>query len=162
MFSPLFPLMQVQPIIPLTPVAVVQSVTMLSDDIYNGINLNNDAEIQQKFANHFYKKLLNKWIGDYTSVLSYIKVTTGKVELIDIKDYQKDSSFNDDTNTKSKKIEFIEKFFLTENKVKKVLAKLCSRSGIRWVDLVKNEHYVKRALQYYLNKKIAKAIKKGK
>ncbi len=152
------------PTIPVSvPIVHIESYTIPTYDLFNRIDLGKDPEVQEKIAKYFTNKLLDKWLIDFIDVLSFVKVHGNKVELInDVKDYDKDSAFKDSAEDKIKKIDFLQNYFITREKIRKVLSSMVKNTEISWVKLQENSHDVKKVIKHYLKKKLMEAISEKK
>ncbi len=123
-----------------------------------------DPSVHRRITKYFYKKTLEKWLGnDMIKVLSYFKVSGDKVNIISsLNKYSPDSAYKDSDSDITKKIEFIKGRFLTKSKIYEILSKLTRDNRISWFDLPDHlyEHSVYRAIKHSLIKKIKKAITK--
>ena len=127
----------------------------------DNLNLNNNTELQEKESKHFHKETLDEWLYyDLISLLSYLTHSGGKIDLIkDLGSYKKDAVKNDSQDIVDKKVDFIGKFFLSRDNMKKVLTKVVRETQINWYDLRKNESTVRHFVKKYLRRKFEKAIR---
>lgn len=123
-------------------------------------NLNADPKIHTRLTKYFYYKLLDKWLyEDLIDILNYFKIKDGKVSLIDnLKEYDPTSVDKDSDENIQKKIDFIEKFFLTKNMMYKILSEYVKGSETGWIDLPKNDFFIKQVVEDKLIKKLKQLI----
>jgi len=120
-------------------------------------NLNLDPQIHKTLTKYFYYKTLDKWLySDLIDVLNYLKYDKGKVTYLNkITDLDL-STVDKETNTEiDAKVDFIEKHVLNKKMMHHILQKCVNETNIRWVDLPKNEYYVKQ----FIDNKLKRVLK---
>lgn len=166
------------PISPVSPVFLIED-TVVSPTMINNkpavalnlnysrpmysldVNLNKDKRIQKTMVKYFQTKTLDKWLTDsFSHILGYFEIKNGRVELV--KDFSKAKKY-DITKEKRKhidmKIDFIEKYFLTESVIYRVLDKIVDQTGITWAKLHDNSYVAKKMIRLKLEKLIKNADK---
>jgi hypothetical protein len=114
------------------------------------LDLNKDPEVQKRVVKYFRYKTLDKWLyDDMTDVLDHFKVTGNDVKLSERSQEHKTDE------TIEKIIEYIEKYILTENTMRRILSNFVDTAQANWYDLHKNEYFVEEAI----HKKILSIIK---
>ncbi|AYV81958.1 MAG: hypothetical protein Harvfovirus86_3 [Harvfovirus sp.] len=119
------------------------------------LDLNKDERTFKIQSKYFMFKTLDKWIyDDMLDLLNYFVVdSTGKVRLIsNLAELKTGTVVKDTVDDIEKKIEFIENNILTEGTMYKILKKFVKGTGINWVDLHKNEGFVKEGVKDQLKK----------
>ena len=120
-------------------------------------NLNADPRIHHRLVKFFRFKILDNWLyDDMSKLLGYIKISNGKPSLINnTEEYINNKDSNKDEGIK---IRYIEKNILSIDAIYKILTKFTSMTNTNWVDLPKNEKYVKQALEIGIRKQFKKLI----
>ncbi|AYV83580.1 MAG: hypothetical protein Hyperionvirus8_64 [Hyperionvirus sp.] len=124
-------------------------------------DLNRDERTHRIQSKYFMFKTLDKWIyEDMIELLNYFVVEgDGKVRMIrSLGELKPDAVARDTVEGIEKKIEFIEAHILTEGTMHKILKKFVRGTGIGWVDLHKNERFVKEAIKEQLTKILRETI----
>ena len=143
------------PIIPTIGVNYVTPFTGLYSD------LNSDHNVQQKIVKYIQMKALDKWLlEDLIDILNYFKIdSNGRVDVIDSFDQYNPSTIQKETlDQLEKKIDFIERFFLTKSVVNRVLNRIVRESSLQWVKIPKNTFIVRQAIEDKMMKLIKSAI----
>jgi hypothetical protein len=176
---PLSPLLPLSPQSPLSPLSPIVPVSIVTPDYkpYNPYNpyypyvtvyndLNNDSRIHRRMVKFFQMKTLDKWLlTDMLDVLNYLKVDQyGKVDVINsMNEYRPNSSQNESQPILEKKVDFIQKFFLTSSVVNRLLHRYVRESGTQWVQLTNDQYQIRKEIFRKLMKLIKAAIAtKGK
>lgn len=126
--------------------------------VYN--DLNSDPAVQKRITNMIRMKTLDKWLyEDLKEVLGYFKVdSSGQVDVINsVNDYA--TAAKDSDEVLDKKIDFIEKYFLTYRSVNKILMKYIRHSNSEWVKIPHAQFYVRQLVGDHLTKMVKQAIK---
>lgn len=124
------------------------------------VDLSSDPDIIEKIMNYLRYKTLDKWLWDeenLKSILGYFVIKDGKVEYIaKIEDKKKHPL--DGKEEIEKKIKFIEHELLSKKRMYKILNKVMSDTGAKWVELPKIETVVKDYIKKFLKQRIKKNI----
>lgn len=126
-------------------------------------NLDNDPQLRRKMMRYFYQKFLNYWIhDDFSALLGYFVVKDSKVKPIStLNSYRK-------TRNESKRevdaiVAYLAKYYVTKERMKKMLHTYIAKSRTHWYDLRKNKELVKEALfkrvKYLIKEDIIHGIK---
>lgn len=121
-------------------------------------NLNGNPKIHHRVTKLYRYKTLEKWLfGDLKSLLGYLKIDNGKVNLIN-KESDFKSGENDSSDTANKKIDYIKENILTHRTAYKIIYKFVHATNTNWYDLHKNEKYLIQALEIGLRKTFKKKM----
>lgn len=126
--------------------------------------LNDDPSYQARVVNHFYTRLTEKWLYKepmFRSLLKYFQVeksgNKGTVSLVANEDRLSDiKNFSEEDIMHIFK--YIEKYFITERFVKKVLKEYISVTHAKWYDLFNNTDTLKDLFRHKLKKLIISTI----
>lgn len=124
-------------------------------------NLEDNEKVKRTVVKHFMYKTLDKWLyGDLIHLLGYVTIKDKKIDIIsDLSKYSKKSVDSDSDSDVEKKVNFIEKFIISKNMVRRVLDKYVSETGASWYDLPgKNDFYIKQIMEIALKKRFKKAV----
>jgi hypothetical protein len=126
----------------------------------SNFDLNKDPRVHKQVTKYFRYKTLDRWLyDDMVDLLGYFRVDENGVHLINnLGEYKEDIAERDDEQTKERKINYIEKYILTENTMHRILKKLVKGTGINWYDLHKNEFFVKEAIKLALKNILKETI----
>src|SRR5438309_10192629 len=80
-------------------------------------DLDKDPRVQKQMTNFFRYKTLDKWLyDDMLDILNYFKVDDKGVRIIrSLDEYREDAVSKDSMSDIEKKVDYIEKYFLTED-----------------------------------------------
>lgn len=150
------------PIIPsiLKPIGATVIIPGPSVPLPINLDLNRDPRVHKQVVKYFRYKTLDKWLyEDMSDILGYFKVDNRGVHLIDdMTEYREDAARTDSPEVIEQKINYIEKYFLTEDTMKRILKKFVMGTGIKWYDLHKNEFFVKEDIKLQLKKILKETI----
>jgi hypothetical protein len=125
--------------------------------------LNEDPRYHDKVINYFYTKLTEKWLFKepiFRKLLKYFKVEKtadqGTVSLV--KSLDKLSETTPDEISRKYILKYIEKYFITERFVRKILKEYVAVSHIKWYDLFNNTDTLKELFVHKLKKLITETI----
>lgn len=150
----------------LTPISPFQPLTLNINEfskpligVYETIDTN--PEVRRKMAKYYYDMVRDKWLLDeLNDVLNYVVVRDGKVSLIkNLSEYSPNNISKDTDDIAEKKVDFIEKELFTRNSLIEVLNKFTNETKTKWVDLPKNEYYLREMVKEYIIRKIRKQLK---
>lgn len=124
------------------------------------LDLNKDPRVHKQVVKYYRYKTLDKWLyNDMIDILGYFYVDDKGVHLINnLSEYREDAAATDSEQTIERKIEYIEKYFLTEDTMYRILTKLVTGASINWYDLHKNEFFVKEDIKLQLKNILKKTI----
>jgi hypothetical protein len=125
--------------------------------------LNEDSRYQKRVIDHFYMRLVEKWLYKdpvFRKLLKYFTVEKNgdeiKVNLIPSLD--KMSTTAVDKTTRKFIFRYIEKIFITKKFVDKILRQYVSSSRTKWYDLFNNTDMLKELFAHKLKKLIISTI----
>ena len=125
-------------------------------------DLNSDPKIHKRLTKYYYYKTIDKWLyDDLSDILNYFTIgADGKVKLIsNMSQYKMTNADKDTPQMKEKKIQFIENKIFKRYDMANLLYKFVREAGTKWVDLHKNEYYLKQVIEKNIIKRIKKRIK---
>ena len=125
----------------------------------NEYNLNADVNVHKQVTKFFYYLTLDKWLlSDMINILGFFVHDGKNVSIINnISDYREDAASKDSKEVIEKKVEYIEKYILTEDTMHRILNKLTKDvKEINWYDMHKNKYIVKD----YIHKKLRRILKR--
>jgi len=123
-------------------------------------NLNQYANVQKQIVKYFRRKTLEHWLygEDMADILNYLKVDSHGVHLIDnLSQYNKNSTM-ESQEIKEEKIDFIGQYILTGKVLSKILKNFIHGTGINWLELYKNELFVKEYIKERLKNILSAAV----
>lgn len=117
-------------------------------------DLNRDPRVHKQVVKYYRQYTLDKWLyGDMIDLLGYFTVDNNGVHLIrNLSEYREDAAAKDTPEDIDKKVDYIKKYFLTEDTMYRILKKLIRGTGINWYDLHKNEFFVKEDIKMQIKK----------
>jgi len=125
--------------------------------------LNNDPRYQKRVVDNIYMRLTEKWLYKeprFRSLLKYFVVeksgNKGTVSLITNPDKASEAKVNEDDRKHIFK--YIEKYFITERFVRKVLKEYVTVTHVKWYDLFNNTDTLKDLFGHKLKKLIIATI----
>ena len=122
-------------------------------------DLNSDPDTQKRMVRYLHLKALDDWLqGDLSDILNYFKVYNGKVDVIKSKSEYNPNN-KDSQDVINKKIDFIEKYFLTKRYMVKLVTEFINKTGFQWVDIPKHKFFFKQLLKDEMMKMIKKSLK---
>lgn len=112
-------------------------------------NLNQYTNVQKQIVKYFRKKTLELWLygEDMADILNYLTVNSSGVHLIKNLSQYSPIPSNESQELKEEKIEFIGQYILTGNIMSKILKNFIHGTGINWLELYKNELFVKEYIK---------------
>jgi hypothetical protein len=128
--------------------------------IYDTIDT--QPSVRKTMLDYYYDKTRDEWLmDDINDILNYFTYRDGKVDFIKSPSEYNPSNIAKDTDQiAEKKVEFIEKLILTKYDLASILEKFIKETRTKWVNLPKNEYYLKQAIREYLLRQINKTLKK--
>lgn len=126
-------------------------------------SIDNLPYIRKKILDYYYDLIRDDWLlDDLNDILNYFDYNHDKVEMIkQMSEYNRDNVHKDTDDIAEKKVEFIEKHLFTKYDLFDVLGKFTEETGTKWVDLPKNEFFVKKLVKEYIMKSIKKELKRN-
>lgn len=123
-------------------------------------NLNADVNVHNRMTKYYYHKILEKWLyEDLLDVLSYFKMKGNEVDVLDdLNEYKAGSAERDSEANREKKIDFLEKYFLTKSFVMRAITEFVHSTYANWYDLYKHEYLLIELFKKKLIKRVKKAI----
>jgi len=124
-------------------------------------NLNVDPTVHEKISKYYYYKVLDKYLDDdLKHILNYFVIQNDKVVRIkSLNDYKEMTADKDSSETREKKIKYIEDNVLSVRIIKRILKKYVKETGTNWYDLPKQGYYVKDFIGKHIKKMIVEEIK---
>ncbi len=128
--------------------------------MYETIDTNSD--VRSKMLGYYFDLIRDDWLlDDLNDILNYFNYKDGKVNMINkLEEYNPNNIAKDTDEIAEKKVEFIEKNVFTKYDLKHVLRKFTKESNSKWVDLPKNEFFLKKVVKQYIIKEIKNKLKK--
>lgn len=162
--STVSPLSVFSPIIvgPSTPLTISFEYSKPLIGVYETIDTN--PEVRKKMLNYYYDLIRDKWLLDeLNDVLNYFIYKDGKVNMIkNISEYSSNNIMKDTDKTAEDKILFLEKNLFTKYNLMEILNKFTKETNSKWVDLPKNEFFLKQVIKEYIIREIKKKLKENK
>ena len=124
-------------------------------------DLNSDPRVQKRMIKYFQMKTLDKWLmEDLLDILNYFRIDgKGNVDIINnMNEYKPNGVQHESVGQLEKRIDFIEKWFLTPSVVDRILQRFASEKGIQWVHLTRYQHELKNIIADKLMKLVKGAI----
>jgi len=136
-------------VLPMTPVGATVLIPG-TGSLPSFLDLNKDSEVQKRVTNYFRYKTLDKWLyNDMADVLDHFKVHGNDVKLTErVEEHKTDQDIE-------KIIDYIEKYILTENTMRRILSNFIENTNSNWYDLHKNEYFIEDGI----HKKLLSIIK---
>ena len=125
--------------------------------------IDNQPNVRKTMLNYYYDFIRDKWLLDeLNDILNYFTYKDGKVELIkNLADYSPNNIAKDSDETAEKKVKFIEKNIFTKYDLLELLDKFTRETNTKWVNLPKNEFFLRQATKEYILKKIIRKLRKN-
>jgi len=124
--------------------------------LYEDLNYNKD--IIKRMVKYIHLKALDEWlIEDLNDILNYVEIKGNKADLINnLSKYNPGTVHKEDIRTLEKKVDFIERYFLSRSVMHKLIKKFIQESGYNYVDLPHRQDQIKR----FIKDKLLNIIKK--
>ena len=124
-------------------------------------DLNRDERVHKQVVKYFRYKILDKWLYDeMKELLNFLVVDNTGVHLI--KDMSEYKVREDSEENIERKIEYIEKYFLTKDTVNRLLRKFVKGTNTNWYDLHKNQKFVMEDLKNQLKRILRQTVEEYK
>lgn len=142
----------ISPVVQVTPVFPYVKINYDS-------GMNDNWMVQKQANDYLFYRILDYWIHKpvMESVLKYLKVENGKVNVVKSDDeYNKNDVSNDTMENRELKADFIEENILDKDVMKKILIRVMDELNLKWQFLSqpKEEKIVVGVTKRYLKKKL--------
>lgn len=120
-------------------------------------DLNHNKSIIKRMVKYIHLKTLDEWLmDDLLELLNYVKVSGNKVELIKgMNEYKHNAAYNEKIPILEKKVDFIERNFLSLRVMQKIVKNFIKETGYNYVDLP----HVQEQIKTYIERKLKKMLK---
>lgn len=162
-YSPLSPLSPLNHVLsPLSPGPLTISFELSKPIVGVYETIDDQPEVRKKMLNYYYDLIRDKWLLDeLNDILNYVVYRDGHASLIkNLSEYNSNNIAKDTDQIAEKKVEFLEKDIFTKYDLTELLTKFTKETNSKWVDLPKNEFFLRQATKEYIVKKIKKQLKK--
>jgi hypothetical protein len=121
-------------------------------------------EVRKKMLNYYYDLIRDKWLLDeINDVLNYFVNRDSNISMIkNLNEYDPNTIEKDTDKIAEKKVEYIEKNIFTKYDLTSVLNKFTKETNTKWVDLPKNDFFLRQVVKEYIIREIKKKIKESK
>lgn len=157
----------VSPYNPLLTNTIYQPGMLLPAMTYSlpsNLDMNQNPNVQYKIAKYYYYRTIDDWLYNdkmMMELLKYFRVSDKGVDVVaNLSDADKNA--HDSQATVERKVDFIEKNVFTADSIMRLLKKFINETGITWVQLSKNNYFIKEAVYKYLKNKIISYIQNKK
>ena len=125
--------------------------------------IDTDPNVRKKMLDYYYDLIRDKWLLDeLNDILNYFVYRDGKASMIkNISEYSPNNILKDTDKIAEAKVEALEKFF-TKYDLMKILEKFTKETNSKWVDLPKNNFFLRQVVKEYITKEIKKKLKENK
>ena len=135
--------------VPISPV--------LTNNVVEYENLNNDPDLIRKVTKYFFEKTMNSWLySDFEDLLTYLVVKGDKVRVISNKKELENNKRDSNMKSIEKKVNFIADNVMTKYDMKSFLKKYALKSGLDLWKLKENKSYVKKSIYKKIKNKLEK------
>jgi hypothetical protein len=127
---------------------------------YETIDTNPD--VRNKMINYYFDLIQDKWLmDDINDLLNYFKHKDGKVSMItNLSEYSKTNIAEDTNKTAEKKVDFIVEHVFDRDDLEKALNTFIKSTNTKFVELPKNEYFLKKYIKEYIENRITKKLNK--
>ena len=130
---------------------------VLTSNVVEYENLNNDPDLIRKVTKYFFEKTMNAWMySDFEELLTYLIIKNNKVSVVSNKKELENNKRDKDMKSLEMKVNFIADNVMTKYDMKSFLKKYALKSGLDLWKLKENKIYVKK----YIYKKIKNKLEK--
>jgi len=162
--SSVSPLSVMSPIFPISngPLTLSLEYSKPIIGVYETIDTN--PEVRKKMLNYYYDLIRDDWLLDeLNDVLNYFTYKDGKVSMIsNISEYNSNNIMKDTDSIAEKKVEYVAKNIFSKYSLMEVLNKFTKETDSKYVDLPKNNFFLKKVVEQYIIKEIKKKLKSNK
>jgi hypothetical protein len=123
--------------------------------------IDNDPNVRLTMTNYYYDLIRDDWLLDeLNDILNYFIYQNGKVEMIKKIDEYKSSNISNDTDKiAEEKVKYLTKNLFNRYNLIEALTQFTKETQTKWVNLPKNELYLRKFIRDYLMKEIRRKIK---
>lgn len=123
--------------------------------------IDTDPDVRQTMLNYYFDLIRDDWLlDDLNDVLNYFIYRDGKVSMIkNISEYNPGNISKDTDKIAEEKVKYLTKNVFTRYNLLDVLTQFVKGTGSKWVNLPRNEFFVKQAVKEYIIKEIRKLLK---
>lgn len=124
--------------------------------------IDDNLSVREKMVNYYFDVIRDKWLLDeLNDILNYFVYRDGKVGLIkNLSEYHPNNIAKDSNKNAEEKVKYIEKHIMDKYDLTKLLSNFTKETGSKWVNLPKNEFFLRIAVKEHLIHKIKKQIKR--
>lgn len=135
--------------VPISPV--------LTNNIVQYENLNNDPDLIRKVTKYFFEKTMNSWLySDFEDLLTYLVIKGDKVSVVSNKKELENNKRDSNMKSIEMKVNFIADNVMTKYDMKSFLKKYALKSGLDLWKLKENKSYVKKSIYKKIKNKLEK------
>ena len=132
---------------------------VLTNNVVQYENLNNDPDLIRKVTKYFFEKTMNSWLySDFEDLLTYLVIKGDKVRVVSNKKELENNKRDNNMKTLEMKVNFIADNVMTKYDMKSFLKKYVRRTGLNWWDLKQNKSHLKKILYKQIKKNIEKEM----
>jgi len=120
---------------------------VLTNNVVQYENLNNDPDLIRKVTKYFFEKTMNSWLySDFEDLLTYLVIKGDKVRVVSNKKELENNKRDNNMKTLEMKVNFIADNVMTKYDMKSFLKKYSLKSGLDLWKLKENKSYVKKSI----------------
>ena len=135
--------------VPISPV--------LTNNVVQYENLNNDPDLIRKVTKYFFEKTMNSWLySDFEDLLTYLLIKGNKVSVVSNKKELENNKRDSNMKSIEMKVNFIADNVMTKYDMKSFLKKYALKSGLDLWKLKENKSYVKKSIYKKIKNKLEK------
>lgn len=130
---------------------------VLTNNVVQYENLNNDPDLIRKVTKYFFEKTMNSWLySDFEDLLTYLVIKGDKVSVVSNKKELENNKRDSNMKSIEKKVNFIADNVMTKYDMKSFLKKYALKSGLDLWKLKENKSYVKKSIYKKIKNKLEK------
>jgi len=130
---------------------------VLTNNVVQYENLNNDPDLIRKVTKYFFEKTMNSWLySDFEDLLTYLVIKGDKVRVVSNKKELENNKRDSNMKTLEMKVNFIADNVMTKYDMKSFLKKYAIKSGLDLWKLKENKSYVKKSIYKKIKNKLEK------
>jgi hypothetical protein len=130
---------------------------VLTNNVVEYENLNNDPDLIRKVTKYFFEKTMNSWLySDFEDLLTYLVIKGDKVSVVSNKKELENNKRDSNMKSIEKKVNFIADNVMTKYDMKSFLKKYALKSGLDLWKLKENKSYVKKSIYKKIKNKLEK------
>lgn len=135
----------------------VSPAPIITNNIVEYENLNNDPTLIKKVTKYFFEKTMNSWLySDFEDLLLYLVIDKNKVKVISNKKELEKNKRDKNMKTIEMKVNFIADYVMTKYDMKSFLRKFALKTGLDLWQLKENKSHVKKSLYKKLKSNLEK------